>query len=428
MLGLAAVLILHCRPTGSNPFHPSRRPLAAILPLFLRPVQLPIPLGLNLLLMPGEHVLWSDVADGTVQANVRTSPYYPQSNGKIERWHKSLKSECIRPGTPLSLEDARRLVEGYVEHYNNVRHAREPNKLLEVLRDKLRPVVRDYSRLDPGIPLLGPFQNDLNVGLGHRFPQIPMNQETAVAIQDAAKVVERRANIQVGNIDMPVLVRLRRLFKPGPFLRRLPAPLPHQSRPTQHPPYASRTHGHDVVVQHHERQSPIAFQRILQVERNDRLLLPIVQPKVPGNPAVMLIHLAVPLAPAVELAGCNVEPPDETPRADLGLPRPAPDEIHDLVPRIVRNPGPGQSSQLFFLGQHALPSVQPKPHLSSGSSAPDKRFVPVQADGWCVSFVEKLPLHSRKTPSASGRTRLAGVPVRHTDPRSALLQPNAASE
>ncbi|HTW57260.1 MAG TPA: integrase core domain-containing protein [Terriglobales bacterium] len=53
--------------------------------------------------------------------HVRTSPYYPQSNGKIERWHKSLKSECIRPGTPLSLDDARRLVEGYVEHYNNVR-------------------------------------------------------------------------------------------------------------------------------------------------------------------------------------------------------------------------------------------------------------------------------------------------------------------
>jgi putative transposase len=50
--------------------------------------------------------------------NVRTSPYYPQSNGKIERWHKSLKGECIRPGTPLSLEDARRLVQGYVEHYN----------------------------------------------------------------------------------------------------------------------------------------------------------------------------------------------------------------------------------------------------------------------------------------------------------------------
>ena len=53
--------------------------------------------------------------------HVRTSPYYPQSNGKIERWHKSLKTECIRPRTPLSLDDARRLVAEFVEHYNTVR-------------------------------------------------------------------------------------------------------------------------------------------------------------------------------------------------------------------------------------------------------------------------------------------------------------------
>ncbi len=53
--------------------------------------------------------------------HVRTSPFYLQSNGKIERWHKWLKGECIRPGTPLSLDDARRLVQGYVVRYNNVR-------------------------------------------------------------------------------------------------------------------------------------------------------------------------------------------------------------------------------------------------------------------------------------------------------------------
>ena len=52
---------------------------------------------------------------------VRTSPNYPQSNGKLERWHKSLKSECIRPGTPLSLEDAERLIQQYVDRYNYVR-------------------------------------------------------------------------------------------------------------------------------------------------------------------------------------------------------------------------------------------------------------------------------------------------------------------
>jgi transposase InsO family protein len=53
--------------------------------------------------------------------HVKTSPYYPQSNGKIERWHKTLKGECIRVKTPLSLEDARRLVAEFVEHYNTVR-------------------------------------------------------------------------------------------------------------------------------------------------------------------------------------------------------------------------------------------------------------------------------------------------------------------
>ncbi len=53
--------------------------------------------------------------------HVRISPYYPQANGKIERWHKSLKGECIRAGTPLSPEDARRLIERYVDHYNTVR-------------------------------------------------------------------------------------------------------------------------------------------------------------------------------------------------------------------------------------------------------------------------------------------------------------------
>lgn len=53
--------------------------------------------------------------------HVKTSPYYPQSNGKIERWHKTIKGECIRVKVPLSLDEARTTVADYVKHYNHVR-------------------------------------------------------------------------------------------------------------------------------------------------------------------------------------------------------------------------------------------------------------------------------------------------------------------
>jgi hypothetical protein len=58
-----------CRPTGSNPFHRLGGPLAAILPLFPRRFQFPIPVGLNLLLMPGEHVLRRDGTAANLQSS-----------------------------------------------------------------------------------------------------------------------------------------------------------------------------------------------------------------------------------------------------------------------------------------------------------------------------------------------------------------------
>jgi putative transposase len=53
--------------------------------------------------------------------HVRTSPYYPQSNGKMERWFGTAKRECIRPACPANDAEAKRVVSGYVGHYNDVR-------------------------------------------------------------------------------------------------------------------------------------------------------------------------------------------------------------------------------------------------------------------------------------------------------------------
>lgn len=53
--------------------------------------------------------------------HVKTSPYYPQSNGKIERWHKSLKGECIRHKSLTDLEQAQETIDIYIAYYNQAR-------------------------------------------------------------------------------------------------------------------------------------------------------------------------------------------------------------------------------------------------------------------------------------------------------------------
>lgn len=46
---------------------------------------------------------------------------HPQSNGKIERWHKTVKNECVRRTALGDLEEAQEVVAAYVLNYNTVR-------------------------------------------------------------------------------------------------------------------------------------------------------------------------------------------------------------------------------------------------------------------------------------------------------------------
>jgi transposase-like protein len=50
-----------------------------------------------------------------------TSPGHPQSNGKLERFHRTLKSEHVRVSAYLSYEDAKERMKRWIEYYNEQR-------------------------------------------------------------------------------------------------------------------------------------------------------------------------------------------------------------------------------------------------------------------------------------------------------------------
>ncbi len=53
--------------------------------------------------------------------HIRTSIAYPQSNGKIERYHRTIHEECLMTTSLIDLDDARKQVAEYIEYYNTKR-------------------------------------------------------------------------------------------------------------------------------------------------------------------------------------------------------------------------------------------------------------------------------------------------------------------
>jgi len=53
--------------------------------------------------------------------HIRTSVAYPQSNGKIERYHRTLHQECLQKRSFINLDDARKQIANFVDYYNTKR-------------------------------------------------------------------------------------------------------------------------------------------------------------------------------------------------------------------------------------------------------------------------------------------------------------------
>jgi len=121
-----------------------------------------------------------------------------------------------------------------------------------------------------GYFFLGSLQNHFDISFSHGLTQIPMHEETTETHPDAAQVIEGAAQVDVGNVDMPVLMGLQRLLETGSLARWLASStgiiIQLASTPAK---TLAGTDGHNVSVEHHERQLPITFQRVLQMELDD---------------------------------------------------------------------------------------------------------------------------------------------------------------
>jgi len=53
--------------------------------------------------------------------HIRTSIVYPQSNGKIERFHRTVHEEHLNKTAMIDIEDVREQLNGYIDFYNNKR-------------------------------------------------------------------------------------------------------------------------------------------------------------------------------------------------------------------------------------------------------------------------------------------------------------------
>jgi putative transposase len=72
----------------------------------------------------GSSYISSDLADWLTDNemnHVRGAPYHPQTQGKIERWHQTLKNRILLENYFLP-GDLEKQIEAFVDHYNHQRY------------------------------------------------------------------------------------------------------------------------------------------------------------------------------------------------------------------------------------------------------------------------------------------------------------------
>lgn len=322
--------------------------LAHVLASFTCFGELAIAIGMDGFVVAEEFVLGGDIADGAVEADVVVMGHEigHDDSGFVEReghlWADAIAFEGFVPAFDFAI----RL--GVIGRSSDMGHAGDADEFLKVLGDELRPVVADDAWRGAGEFFAGALNDGGHLGFLHGFTDFPVDDEAAVAVEEAAQGIKRTGDIEKADVHMPLLVRPEGLDEAGAFLGDVGRLARQESGFFEDAIDAGGAASDDVVIEHHEGHTAITFEGILASEVADAHDLVLSEPMIARNPGVVFVDLAKALDPVVVFAGSNADPGPEPGDGDVGFVGPGADEIDDRVAGVMGNPTFVQSSPFLF--------------------------------------------------------------------------------
>ena len=164
-----------------------------------------------------ELIFGRDVADGAVQADVvvMLDVIKYDAAGVVEGQGRQDADALALEGFVPAFDFAVGL--GIVRRGFDVRHAGDADELFEIFGDELGAIVGDDARRFAWEFFAGALDDGFDIDFLHFLSDFPVDAEAAEAVEDRTEEVERPGDIEMADIDVPVIVRFQRLDEAGAF-------------------------------------------------------------------------------------------------------------------------------------------------------------------------------------------------------------------